>query len=328
MNGPEVSLVILNWNSAATIFDCLDSLQGLRQPDAEVVVFDNGSTDGSVEELERRTDITLVRSDKNLGFAAGQLAALEHCHGRFLGLVNADAVVAADWLAVLLALLRSDDRVGAAGGRLYRWEGAVRSEVAYLAYHVIDPSTGEVQTLNSDDGAVRDVASLSAAAVLISRKAVESVGYFDPGFFAYYEETDLFARMLRAGFRIVYQPAARAWHRGAAGMGIHSYRYHYLMNRNRLRFAVRNFDRPYLMGMLRHWVRTETRIALRTPARPDIPHLARVSAAVANVAHLPGYLAARRHIVGRGSYNDALFGLRAMPATSSSSENIRRSPST
>lgn len=303
VKNPEVSLVVLNWNSGQTIFSCLDSLTALHHDDNEVLVFDNGSTDCSVQDLEKRDDITLIRSERNLGFAGGNVAALPHCRGRYIGLINADAVLAPDWLDVVLGPLRLDDDVGAVGGRLYPWEEGTCSTTGYLAHHAVNPYTGEARTVSVDRGEPVEVASLSAAAVVLSRRAIDLVGYFDPGFFAYYEEVDLFARMIRAKLRIVHHPQARAWHRRASSLGETSFRYSYLVHRNRLRFGSRNFDRPYLVPLLRRWLATEAPIVAKLPLRHNAASRGRAAAAAANLVQLPRHLAARRQIVGHGSYN-------------------------
>ena len=302
----RVSVVVLTWNSVRLIAGCLENLQSIDWPDLEIVVVDNGSRDGTVDYLRAQSDIKLILLPRNRGFAGGQVAARHALTGDFVALVNTDAVVDRDWLGVLMAEMR-EPTVAAAGGRAYEWNPSDppgRIDVPYYSYQVIDTSTGAAITRTAGDEKV-DVDSISGAAVLIRTSAMDAVGGFDHRFFAYYEETDLFARMIRAGHRIRYVPSGHAWHQVRASSERKPGFYEYYMMRNRALFFLRNFEEPERSTAWRRYL-TDARGRLRHGGRPAlvtvralgslsllVPHIIQSRTQIrrlgdAYCAHLPG----------------------------------------
>lgn len=248
------SIVVLNWNGKEDTKECLLSLANLTYKDFEVVLVDNDSTDGSIEELEKfiksknldfRTKF--IRNNANLGFTGGNITGLEHSSGEYVVLLNNDTVVDPEWLGELISVAKKDKKIGAVGGKTYRWDKdnpKYNQKNESYAYQKIDPYLGYAHTMqNESQLAFGD--SISGCAVLIKKEVINKVGFLDPIFFAYYEETDLFARVLRAGYKVSYNPSALIWHKVAASSGSMSYFYLYQMARNRAIFAIRNFDKPF-----------------------------------------------------------------------------------
>jgi GT2 family glycosyltransferase len=113
---PRVRLVVLNYNGGDLVIRCVEHLERLDWPEdrLEIVVVDNASTDGSDDELERRTRVRLLRSDRNLGFPGNNLGLADLDGLDYVGLVNNDAFAEPGYLHPLVAALRADDAVGAA----------------------------------------------------------------------------------------------------------------------------------------------------------------------------------------------------------------------
>jgi len=257
MASPLVSIVVLSWNTIDDTKKCIESLRRLTYPAFEIILVDNGSSDGSKEFFSQLDNIEYVDLPINTGFTGGQIAGFEQAKGEFVALINSDAVVDSLWLTVLIDAMTKDNSIAAAGGRAYvldETHEAYDSGSPFYSYQVLDVFKGYALTLATGDKQVC-VNSISGAGVLIRRSAIEKIGYFDDRFFAYYEETDLFARFKRAGYSIVYNPEALTWHKIRGSSANNPFFYLFQMHKNRFLFAVKNYDRRYLYSFLKSYSR-------------------------------------------------------------------------
>jgi len=241
---PRVGIVVLNWNRRDDTLACLGSLARLDYSAFEVVVVDNGSTDGSVLAIrERFPDVFLIENGENLGYTGGNNAGLRYALDRGLDyvlLLNNDTEVASDLLHRLVAAAEADSRVGIAGPTIYYYD---RPELIWSAGGAIDWRRGRTWMVGLDErdigqfgNAPREVDFVTGCALLVRRAVLEAVGLLDERFFAYYEEAEWCVRARRAGFRIVHLPRARVWHKISPGAQADSPVVHYYMIRNRLLF--------------------------------------------------------------------------------------------
>lgn len=260
MSLPRVSAIIVSYNRSQDLRLSLEALIDSAYPNLEIIVVDNASQDDAAQVAESFDGVIVVRNSENLGFAEGNNIGLERATGRYIALINNDAVVAGDWLERMVAFLESHPEAAAAGGKIYDFNdtnplGDRRNE--YFAYSEVDPLTGYTKAMRNSPDEVREVATLSGAVVMIRREAIDDVGapFLEPTFFTYYEETDFFARALRKGWKLYYIDAPVAWHRVRASTASEPYRYYYHMARNRLLYAYRNFDDASLRVALKKTVR-------------------------------------------------------------------------
>lgn len=292
--------MVLAWRSTATLRACLLSLLAQQGPSCEVVCWVNGSPpDRAI--AESLPGVRVLGSDRNLGFAGGHAAALPALRGRHVAVVNADAVLAPDWLARTVSLLGAslgDKPVAAVGGALHPWpvgsEPALLVEQPQIGVYVDPRSAWTRPLLRPRDAAPEPhpVTCLSGAALLISREALDDVGFFEPSYFAYYEETDLCSRLVTSGWSLACDPAALGWHRVAASLGERSWAYAWLLHRNRLRYAVRCMDRrPLLRLGFREG--PAALLGLLVDPRPRRDRLCRAAAVGWVVAALPRLLRQR-----------------------------------
>jgi GT2 family glycosyltransferase/ubiquinone/menaquinone biosynthesis C-methylase UbiE len=240
---PRVSVLVVSYNRADDLKLALEAIFATRWPDLEVIVVDNASTDSAATVAQSIAGVKLIRSPDNLGFAAGNNLALAQATGEFVALVNNDAVIAPDWIETLVQFLENHERTAAAGGREYFWNDD--NPLGARTNHFLGPRdfkrNGEVPAATDVDDDVREVATLPGMAVMIRRAAIDDVGapFLDPTFFMYYEETDLFARAVRKGWRLHYVAAAACWHR-TAGKRVLPRAVEYHLERNRILFAWRH----------------------------------------------------------------------------------------
>lgn len=237
---PLVGIVILNWNKPDDTTACLESLDKLSYPSYEVVVVDNGSTDGSPALLRSRfPGLDLVENGANLGFAGGNNVGISHLLSRdvrYVMLLNDDTVVHPGLLSTLVEVAEARSDVGVVGPKIYYHQPG---DVVWSAGGAID-KFGEPHHIGIDavdaaeSEAPREVDYVTGCAILVKREVIEKVGVLDERFFIYFEESEWCSRARRAGFRVVYVPRAIMWHKIQANERHYSRRYLYLMARNRL----------------------------------------------------------------------------------------------
>lgn len=256
---PLVSIVIVNWNGLQDTKLCLKHTAEQSYSNIEVVVVDNGSSDGSLNYLRKHKGIKLVENSKNLGFSGGHIAGYKAAKGEYILLLNNDAIMDRDYVKNAVKTMQADKSIGALGGRAYLWDEQNKlfdTTNEFYSYQNINPITAEGIFAKSDEGASQEVNNVSGSCVMVRRSVIDKVGYLHNPFFAYYEESDLFARMKRAGYRVMYNPELAIWHANAKSSNkkapIFSY---YMMMRNRFRFALRNFEPWYLRRFLKFYLK-------------------------------------------------------------------------
>jgi len=266
-------IIVLNWNGLPDTLECLESLGRLEYRTCDVMVVDNGSTDGSVRAIrEQFPHVTVIENGENLGFAGGNNVGLRHALTRGLDyalLLNNDTVVSPDFLSLLLEATEADPAVGIAGPTIYYHD---EPEAIWSAGGAIDWRRGKTSMLNLDErdtgqlGQVpREVDFVTGCALLVTRTVLERVGLLDERFFAYYEETEWCVRASRAGFKIVHVPQAHIWHKISPTARSDSPLVHYYMTRNRLLFlkATRAAPGAWLHTLFAEYLRTLVSWSLR-----------------------------------------------------------------
>jgi GT2 family glycosyltransferase len=211
---PDVSVSLINANSRELLLACLESLHGVE---AEVVVLDNASEDGSAEAIrERFPAVRVIEQEYRAGFGANNNTVIRATSGRYVFLLNADTT-SDDWgLGRMVAHLDANPRVAALGPKLVHPDG--RQQASAWRFPTPGVAARGLVTLGRRDVVqsigreARDVDWATGAALLVRRKALDEVGLFDEGFFMYSEETDLCLRLRRAGWRIHYFPAVTVVH--------------------------------------------------------------------------------------------------------------------
>jgi GT2 family glycosyltransferase len=228
--GVQASVIIVSYNTQNTLQKCLehlsDSLEGMQ---AEIVVVDNNSQDGSAEMVASKfPTVRLIRSNINLGFAAANNRAFQEASGEYFILLNSDAFVAKDTIRRSFKYMEARSDIAAGGARLVgadgSWQPSVRKFPSVLNDALIYTGLasrfpksrffGRVDRTWDDSSTRADGDWVPGAFTIIRRKALEACGAFDDSFFLYYEEVDLCRRFKRAGYRISYFPDVVVVHLG------------------------------------------------------------------------------------------------------------------
>lgn len=245
---PSVTFVVVNWNQRQLTLDCLTSLREQDYPRFDVALVDNGSQDDSVPAVRARfPEVTVFENEANLGIAAANNAGIRyalHKGSDYIFLLNNDTAVAPDMLRHLVTAAQSEPDIGAAGPTMLYFD---QPDTVWCAGNTIDWRTGGSKRCREGlrlDALAKlsqqQVDFITSCAVCIKQAVLRDVGLMDERYFIYYDETDWFARASAAGWRTVYVPAARMWHKVSAAMGTASPATDYYMNRNVLLFLAEN----------------------------------------------------------------------------------------
>ena len=247
---PELSLVIVSWNTRDLTLRCLAALAAAAASvPFETIVVDNGSTDGTPAAITTQfPGVRLVEPGRNLGFSGGNNVGLALARGRFVCLLNPDTAPRPGALTALVTFLVGHPAIGAVGPRLLNPDGreqAVGFRFPTLAQIGLDffPLGGRFAATNLNGrypDAPRDrpfsIDFPLGACILARRAAVEATGPLDEGFFMYSEEVDWCRRMQAAGWPIWCVPTAEVVHYGGQSVGQQPARMFVELQRSRLRY--------------------------------------------------------------------------------------------
>lgn len=239
-----VSVIIVNWNAKDYIEQCIDSILSQTYQNFEIILVDNASSDNSVKIVQQKyPQVKIIQNKENLGFAEANNIGINNSSGSIIALFNPDAVAEKNWLQRLIDVITHSDDVGGVAGKILYLGDKYGKDAVFCTWSKIDPFTAN-PTNYFDNEPISKVDYLSGAAMLVKRDILEKIGALDTDYFLYFEETDLCARMIRAGYDLIYVPTAIVWH--AVSPLSNSEKKIYYMERNRFRFAVKNFDIVYI----------------------------------------------------------------------------------
>ena len=219
---PDVTVVMLTYNRWDLTREALRLLAEATEPRYEVVIVDNASTDGTLDELERVSGARILRNPRNLGFGPANNQGAAMARGRYLLLLNSDAWVRPGWLQPLIDVARADPSVAAVAPKLLYPDGRLQEagSIIWRDARVRQYGDGDVPN-RPEYNFRRTVDYASAACLLVRRSAFISVGGFDPKFAPVYcEDVDLCLALAAGPGRVVYQPRSVVEHvRGASSTG-------------------------------------------------------------------------------------------------------------
>lgn len=241
-----VSISIVTYNGEKWIQQCLESIKKQSYQNWNVLIIDNGSRDQTVKLAKKEmSQARLICLKKNIGFSAGHNLGISQSQGKYILCLNQDVILGIDFIKQAKATLESDRRIGAVQGKLFRMQNReLKTENAEIIdttgltmlknRWVINRGQGEID--QGQYNKIEEVFGADGAAPVYRKQALETVflppvkeetkrgligEYFDQDFFAYKEDIDLSWRLRLAGWNIIYQPQAVAWHnRGAAAAAV------------------------------------------------------------------------------------------------------------
>ncbi|MDA8152505.1 MAG: glycosyltransferase family 2 protein [Acidithiobacillus sp.] len=243
---PTVYIILLNWHGWRDTIACLDSLASLDYTNYRVLVVDNGSTDDSVARIRAaHPEAPIIETGRNLGFSGGCNVGVRHALEEgtdYIWLLNNDTTVDFQALSAMVAVAEANPRVGAIGSVLYyldnpkdiqAWGGGRVCFWSGRTRHHLGPVPGA------------RLHYLTAASILLRRRALEEVGLLDENtFFMYWEDTDFSFRLRKAGWHLAVADQSIVLHREHAATGKGSPLLDYYFNESAVRFFRRYASIP------------------------------------------------------------------------------------
>lgn len=215
-----IYVIVLAWNHKDETVASLKSLMQSNYPQLRFAIVDNASTDGTAQTVsELFPTVEIIQSPTNLGISGGYNLGMEYalCHGAdFVLVANNDIVVDPSMIRNLRTALERHPKAGMAMPKIYHYYGDQRRLWCPGAYWRRFPPEVKMQVEVRDVprfNVLREIDYAPSCCLLIGREALEQVGRFDTGYFFYYDDWDLSIRLRKAGYRILFVPDAKLWHK-------------------------------------------------------------------------------------------------------------------
>lgn len=231
----ELSIIIPSYNTRQLLLACLDSIYKQTKTPFEVIVVDNGSSDGTAEALAGQyREVMVIKNKQNLGFARAVNQGLEKAQGRYILLLNSDTVIENSAIDKEKFFLEAHSEVGVVGCQLKNTDGSIQPSGGYLPtlakvflwmsflddlpilskivqpYHVEDKEFYAHQ---------RYLGWVTGAFFMTRREVLQKVGFFDEKMFMYVEEVDWCKRVQKAGFKVAFDPGVGITHHKGSSTG-------------------------------------------------------------------------------------------------------------
>ena len=224
---PKVCIMILNWNGLQDTIECLESISKIDYTNYEVILVDNASSGNDTQVLKEKfgNDIRLIENEKNYGFAEGNNIGMKYALENNLNpdyflLLNNDTIVNTDFLTKLVNVAESDAEIGIVGPEIYFYDSKDEEQIIWSAggkvqwwrepfyYHL-----GQNYKDSPKFQDLKEVGFVSGASMLLKRNVAEEISFLNSEYFFGYEEIECCLKAQKAGYKIVYVPDAKIWHK-------------------------------------------------------------------------------------------------------------------
>lgn len=225
---PELSIIILTWNTAKITKKCLLSVEKYlkNKINYEIIVADNGSNDNTEEIFKNLKFVKYLNHKTNYGFSKGNNLAVKHARGKYLLFLNSDIEIIDDSLTKMYNFFKKDSSIAAIGPKFLNSDLTPQASVfppqtiknAFMEFFLKIPSYSKY--LPTKDIPI-SVWAISGGAILIRKKTFRQINGWNEKYFFYYEDLDLCRKLRRFGQKIYYFPGAEIIHRhGASGKNL------------------------------------------------------------------------------------------------------------
>lgn len=243
MSKQMVSIIVLNYNGGKVLLNCIVSLLGQTYKDFEIILVDNHSTDGSIEEIDKKfrdeKKIKIIKNESNLGCPGGRNVGIKHANGQIIGFIDNDAIADENWLYYISKKLESNKKIGVVSSRL------IFSDKRCILNGV--GGTLNLQGYGGDIGFNEPVEFFKlpekifyacGCGMVIRKDVIDRVGEFDTPIFNYYDDVDFCFRARNRGYDIVLEPEAVLYHKFSYSDKFNKNKV-FLCERNRIRCILK-----------------------------------------------------------------------------------------
>jgi GT2 family glycosyltransferase len=228
MTNPLVYIIVLTWNGKKDTLECLNSLKELVYPNYRVLVVDNASADGTAEQVRSQfPDVELIVNKDNFRFAGGNNSGIEYALSKnadYTLLLNNDTIVDKTFIDELVLTAESDSQIGMVGPKMYYYSDPNRIWYAGGKIEWWKGWLSHIGVRGIDNGQycqTKETDFISGCCVLVKREVVETIGILDTAYYIYGEDVDWCIRAFRAGYRLMFEPKAKIWHKLSVSTGGH-----------------------------------------------------------------------------------------------------------
>ena len=244
-DNPLVSVIVLNYNGASLLEECLASLNKISYSPVEIIVVDNNSSDNSLELLASHHNVTVIANSENYGYAEGNNIGISHCAGKYAATLNNDMTVEPSWLDEPVQILESNPQIGVISCRQMSYYNretidglyhTIRTDLTFLPFgrnHLLQEKR---QFLEAGY-----VISANGGSALLRKSMFSQLNGFDTRFFAYLDETDLCMKAFVHNWSCYYVPEAVVYHKGSVSFRKTGVMQYYFRERNRIWFLFKYF---------------------------------------------------------------------------------------
>ncbi len=243
---PFISLIIVNYNGKEFLKKCLLTLLKTNYHNYEIIVVDNASEDGSLEELENNfgsnPNVKIVKNNKNVGHSEGCNIGAKLSNGRYLVFLDSDIEFnSANWLSELVKVMENDKTIGLAQAKIVLSEDTSRLDCVCAAIDALGTWAPNFGSKGRKLKKNFEIMAASSGCCIIRKEIFNNSGGFDNDYFIYDDDTDLSIRIRIMGYRVFFIPSSEVIHRsgilrGVSGMGP------FYSAKNRLRTVVKNYE--------------------------------------------------------------------------------------
>jgi GT2 family glycosyltransferase len=247
-NLPLISTVILNWNGKEYLNSCIQSVKRQTYPNIEIILVDNASADDSVETIKNIfSDLRLIINPENMGYGGGNNRGIREAEGRYIFILNSDTEIEKNCFELLWKCIETDQQIGVTTPKILLYDRRNTVDAAGLTIYPDGLSIGRGRLEPQEKyNQSEEVFFGSGCASLYRKEMLEEIGLFDEDFFAYAEDTDLGWRARLAGWKAYYVAEAIVYHHHSKKFGVYSSTKAFLVERNRIWVAWKNFPLPVL----------------------------------------------------------------------------------
>jgi GT2 family glycosyltransferase len=261
MAEPLVSVIIVNYNGLQHLKECFESLKKTKYKNFETIFVDNGSTDQSVEFVEKNFKwVKIVKLDKNLGFAGGANVGVKHARGKYLAFLNTDVKLHPSWLMNMVKIMEKDPKIGVCTSKILLYKNPKFLNAAGLDIDIYGfilcrglTARGYYEA-DKNQYKAGEVFSAHGASMLIRSDVLRKVGNFNPEYYMHYEDVDVCWRAKLAGYKVVYVPTSVVLHKIRGSTSHFSLNWKYYFERNRLRMLLQNYELLTLLKILPFYI--------------------------------------------------------------------------
>jgi len=240
----KLTVLVVNWNGLNHLRGLLPTLRKQTFKNFDLLVSDQGSTDGSVEWM-RRNRIKFIQNGRNTGFSGGVNRGLGKVRTKYVAILNDDMKIDPKCLGLLMEVIEKDERIGAVQGIVVNWEGThVESTGLVVTYSSFIATKDKGRPFVREQGTPREVAMVNGSATIYRMSIFKKVGMFDEDFNPIYnEDADMSIRIGKAGYSMMLQPNAILYHHSGPTAKRLGYTGRLINHRNRYRLMRKHWTR-------------------------------------------------------------------------------------